>query len=601
MGPISLYLKDPTGARFLGGGLAEAEGLLGAPLPPIPPPELEGDRPIFYVRFHPHLRTLLLRFLQGLLQQIGAQASPASGRPRTDHAADTAEYEAALHRVLRSVRSNDRRQGLPNLFWLALTRDVAEALKELEAKTPAIRKLKYSLQPLLSSFFRRLEQGARRALEQEAPAQISFQTGLVENNGLIEALLEDGFAFTELTIADLDFNQFLGSNKRYRLTADLFFEIYTILVRETEKRLRQGDRGLLGRIARHLPGLTKQQCQTQAGVVKVMMNRHVMTYLFADVWQTGAKLMASARLKAETEHRPPSEVMDVFLDLVSGVKRFEIVCQVRDRVSLLRAFDDNKALEDKESRGVRIYEFGDSAQVLNNALNATVLFLDLRGFTQTSEGQISERDLTRELYTVFDAFVPHIRRFGGTVDKFLGDGIMVTYGTQHADPLTPLNALRTAILCQETLHAMRQQGKSYFKMGVAIHYGRVYLARFIADDETVQTTVIGRSVNLAGRLVSATKKALDEDEDMPEPAPSSEFQVTVDEQGTLFNEGIAISRAALVQMEAHLPLVHEGGAASAMEYFDEQVGRRIVIRYAGDAKFKGVRSSFPVYAVEAEG
>ena len=138
-------------------------------------------------------------------------------------------------------------------------------------------------------------------------------------------------------------------------------------------------------------------------------------------------------------------------------------------------------------------------------------------------------------------------------------------------------------------------------MGIAIHYGRVYLARFIADEETVQTTVIGRSVNLAGRLVSAAKKALDEDEDPPSPAPSAEFQVTVDEQGTLFNEGIAVSRAALVQMEAHLPLVHADGGASSMEYFDEQVGRRILIRYAGDAKFKGVNSSFPVYAVEAEG
>ncbi|HET9314289.1 MAG TPA: hypothetical protein VFQ51_01825, partial [Vicinamibacteria bacterium] len=164
MGPISLYLKDPTGARFLGGGLAEAEGLLGAPLPPIPPPELEGDRRVFYVRFHPHLRTLLLRFLQGLLQEIGAQPAPVAGRPRGDRSSDTAEYEAALHRVLRSVRATDRRQGLPNLFWLALTRDVAEALKELEAKTPSIRKLKYSLHPLLSSFYRRLDQGARRAL-----------------------------------------------------------------------------------------------------------------------------------------------------------------------------------------------------------------------------------------------------------------------------------------------------------------------------------------------------------------------------------------------------------------------------------------------------
>ena len=37
-----------------------------------------------------------------------------------------------------------------------------------------------------------------------------------------------------------------------------------------------------------------------------------------------------------------------------------------------------------------------------------------------------------------------------------------------------------------------------------------------------------------------------------------------------------------------------------MEYFDEQIGRRLLIRYAGDAKFKGVRSSFPVYEVDFE-
>ena len=53
--------------------------------------------------------------------------------------------------------------GLPSLFWLAHSRDVAECLREMEAKNPAVRKLKYSLHPLLSSFYRRLEDGARRA------------------------------------------------------------------------------------------------------------------------------------------------------------------------------------------------------------------------------------------------------------------------------------------------------------------------------------------------------------------------------------------------------------------------------------------------------
>jgi class 3 adenylate cyclase len=293
-------------------------------------------------------------------------------------------------------------------------------------------------------------------------------------------------------------------------------------------------------------------------------------------------------------------VLDAFLDLVNGVKRFEMLAAIRDRIVLLQAFGGDREVDERVARGVRLYEFGDAAQVVNNAVNAAVLFLDLRGFTKTSEGQISERDLTRELYTVFDVFGPIIRRFGGTIDKFLGDGIMVTFGTVHTDALDPLSALRTAILCQETLRRLREERRSYFKMGVAIHFGRVYLARFIADDESLQTTVIGRNVNLAGRLSSAAKRSLDEDEDdeveASGPERPSGLRCTVDEAGVLVNEGIAISRDTLVQLETHLSLTHVQDGL--MEYFDEAIGRRITFRYAGDAKFKGVRSSFPVYDVD---
>jgi len=258
-------------------------------------------------------------------------------------------------------------------------------------------------------------------------------------------------------------------------------------------------------------------------------------------------------------------------------------------------------LEEKTRLGLRVYEFGESAEVLNNAVAATVLFLDLRGFTRTSEGFISERDLTRELYAVFDDFVPIVERQGGTVDKYLGDGMMVTWGTERADPLDPLKALRTAILCQESLRRKREEGRTWFRMGVAIHHGRVYLARFIAGRGELHSTVIGRNVNLAGRLSSAAKRPLEEDEGTAsaEYAESTELAVSVEKDGTLFNEGIALSRDAVGQLEAHLALVH--GEGGAMEYEDETIDRRILIRYAGDAKFKGVRSSLPVYEADYVG
>ncbi|HEY7514785.1 MAG TPA: adenylate/guanylate cyclase domain-containing protein, partial [Vicinamibacteria bacterium] len=525
-----------------------------------------------------------------LFSQIGVTAPDS----RIDAAREQSEYEQALSRILRSVRASDRRQGLLNLFWLAHSKDVADYLHELEAKQPAVRKAKYSLHPILSSTYRRLDLEGRR--EKNGPLLGS------ENPGLIESIIDDGFAFTETSSSELDFTSFLKDNKRYRLPAEVFFEIQQVLVRETERRLREGDRGLLSRAARHLPGLPRDQYLKPQSLIKIMMNAHVLPYLLGDPWSTGSRLLASPTIKAEAERRKPAEIVDAFLDVITGAKRFEIVSQVRDRVELIGAFGRELDLEDKASRNQRIYEFGEAAQVLNSAVSATVLFLDLRGFTQTSEGQISERDLTRELYAVFDEFVPLVRRFGGTVDKYLGDGMMVTFGTDRADPLDALNAVRTAILCQDSLRQKRKEGKTYFQMGIAIHFGRVYLARFIEDEENVQSTVIGRNVNLAGRLSSAAKKPLEEDETAtpppPRPTHASGMRVFVDGSGTLFNEGIAISRDTLVQLESHLALIHGEGV---MEYEDETIDKRILIRYAGDAKFKGVRSSLPVYEVDYEG
>src|SRR5688572_7093383 len=432
----SLYLKNPDATRFICGGLPEAEALFGGRLPVLPQPEVEAGREVCFVKFPAILRAQLVRHLVSLLREIGADIP---GAPRADAAArEQPDFQEAIARILRSVRTADRRLGLVNLFWLAHTREVAECLGEIEAKVSSVRKLKYSLHPLLSSFYRRVDQTVRRSLDQTEPGRLEFMTGARENTSLADALLDDGFAFTEQSIADFDFNHFLAANKRYRLPADVFFEIYSVLFRETERRLRDGDRGLLARVSRHMPLLPKEQLQTQPGVVKVMMNAQVLAYLLGDLWATSARLLASEKLKAEAEKRRAAEIMEAFQDVLAGVKRFEVVSHLRDRLQVANGLGDESLAERSGSR--RLFEFGDAAEMTNNAVNATVLFLDLRGFTKTSEGQISERGLAEELYTVFDAFVPHVRRFGGTVDKFLGDGIMVTWGTSRYDPLDPLNA-----------------------------------------------------------------------------------------------------------------------------------------------------------------
>jgi class 3 adenylate cyclase len=578
----SLFLKDPATARYVAGGLAEVEDLFGAPLPDLPAPERDEGRDVFLVHVHSHLRILQQRFLEGQLGQIGA-LTLRTGDPARDYA----EYEAALMRVVRSVRQADRRQGLLNLFWLSHSREAAEHLRTLEPRSQSLRKGKQSLFPLLQSFYHRVEQECRRPREGEG----GIASG--ENPSLVVSIIDDGFAFTEPNASDLDLGQFLATNKRFRIPPEAFFELQQILVREAERRLREGDRGLLARVARHLPLLPREHYLKPGSLLRIVLNPPVQAYLLGDPWTTGPRLLASPALKIEAERRRGPEVLGAFLDLGVALRRFELVSHLRERVESLGA-ERSLELEEKTRLGLRVYEFGESAEVLNNAVAVTVLFMDLRGFTRTSEGHISERDLTRELYAVFDDFVPLVERHGGTVDKYLGDGMMVTWGTDRADPLDPLNALRTAILCQESLRRKREGGRTWFKMGVAIHYGRVYLARFFAGRGELHSTVIGRNVNLAGRLSSAAKRPLEEDEgSAAELPPGTELTVRVDAGGTLFNEGIALSRDAIGQLEAHLALVH--GEGGTMEYEDEAIDRRILIRYAGDAKFKGVRSSLPVY------
>jgi class 3 adenylate cyclase len=582
----SLFVKDPALARYVAGGLAEVEALLGSPLPDLPPTERDDERDVFLVHVHSRLHSLIARYLEAILAQIGVL--PARGG---DPARDMAEYEMALARVLRAVRAADRGQGLLNLFWLAHSREVVDHLRRLESRDSAVRRGKLSLFPLLQSFYRRLDAESRQVANGGPMAA-------AENPALVASLIDDGFAFTELRAAELDLESFLASNKRYRISPEAFFEIQQILVRETERRLREGDRGLLARAAQHLPGLPREHYLKPASLLKMVLSGPLLTYLLADPFGSGARLQSSALLRGEAERRRGNGLFDAFLDLTVGLRRFEVLSHVRERVVLLGLAPGARDLDEKTRLGLRLYEFGEATQVLNNAVMVTILFLDLRGFTKTSEGQISERDLTRELYAVFDDFVPIIEGFGGTVDKYLGDGMMVTWGTERADPLDPLNALRAAILCQEALARMREEGRTWFKMGIALHHGRVYLARFLAGRQGVQATVIGRNVNLAGRLSSAARRSVDDEEDEvpdPETTRTSDLRVTVTADGTLVNEGIVISRETLLQLETHLALVH---GEDGLEYEDEAIDRRIVVRYAGDAKFKGVRSSLPVYDVD---
>ena len=160
-----LYLKDPAAAKFVAGGLAEAEDLFGSPLPDLPALERdEGPRRL--ARQRPPAAAPAPAALPRGAARADRRAHEPGRRPR----ARLHRLRGGAHAVVRPLRQADRRQGLLNLFWLAHSREAAEHLRSLEQRSSSLRRGKQSIFPLLQSFYRRIEQDCRWPREGEPPA-----------------------------------------------------------------------------------------------------------------------------------------------------------------------------------------------------------------------------------------------------------------------------------------------------------------------------------------------------------------------------------------------------------------------------------------------
>ncbi len=137
----------------------------------------------------------------------------------------------------------------------------------------------------------------------------------------------------------------------------------------------------------------------------------------------------------------------------------------------------------------------------------TILFSDIRGFTTISERLQPEQvdEMLREYLTVMTEV---IFRYGGTVDKYMGDGIMALYNAPREDAEHALNAIRTALEFQEraTPFSARWQEKLGvpIRCGVGINSGEAIVGS-LGSKQRNEYTAIGDPVNLAARLESVTK------------------------------------------------------------------------------------------------
>ena len=136
-----------------------------------------------------------------------------------------------------------------------------------------------------------------------------------------------------------------------------------------------------------------------------------------------------------------------------------------------------------------------------------ILFSDIRGFTDFSEGHTSE-EVVSMLNEYFEVMVSIINRHGGVVDKFIGDAIMAVWGIPHEDENDCKNALRACLDMRIELQKLNEsrinRGLIPIKIGVGLHYGEAISGQ-IGSQERMEFTVIGDTVNTASRIEGATK------------------------------------------------------------------------------------------------
>lgn len=142
-----------------------------------------------------------------------------------------------------------------------------------------------------------------------------------------------------------------------------------------------------------------------------------------------------------------------------------------------------------------------------NRRDVTVMFTDIRGFTQMSE-QMPPEEVVGLLNGYFSRMVAAVFDHGGTLDKFIGDGMMIVFGAPLEQPDYAFRAVQTGLRMRAELVEFNAEraahGPPPLKIGIGIHTGDCIIGN-IGTDRRLDFTAIGDTVNTASRIESLTK------------------------------------------------------------------------------------------------
>jgi len=189
--------------------------------------------------------------------------------------------------------------------------------------------------------------------------------------------------------------------------------------------------------------------------------------------------------------------------LSTTVRRFSrlVLRQIRverERTNLARYFSPNVVEElsrnDEPLKRIRTQ-------------NVTVMFVDIVGFTRFAAERPAE-DVILTLRDFHGRMDSAIFRHGGTIDKYLGDGLMATFGTPAAGDRDAQNALACAAEMTTAIDAWNTErtasGEAPVNVSIGLHFGPAVLGDI--GQNRLEFAVIGNTVNIASRIEGLTRQ-----------------------------------------------------------------------------------------------
>jgi adenylate cyclase len=139
--------------------------------------------------------------------------------------------------------------------------------------------------------------------------------------------------------------------------------------------------------------------------------------------------------------------------------------------------------------------------------DAAIMFIDLRGFTKAS-ATLSPHDLIKLISDYQNVVVPIVRGHDGNIDKFMGDGILASFGAVSPSTTYAADALRCidAIIAtaRDWAAAREASGAAALGIGIGVAHGSLVFG-IIGVEDRLEYTVIGETVNLAAKLEKHNK------------------------------------------------------------------------------------------------